>query len=354
MILGLLAGAFGGWVDTLIMRIVDVMLSIPSLLLAISIGVLFTNPNLTSVIIAVGIPQIPVFARLLRGQMLAQRESDHVLAARALGVKQTSIVFRHMLPNSVSPVIVQATLVVATSILDAAALSFLGLGSQDVSQPEWGRCSARRRPASTRTRSWRSGPPARSSWSCWASPCSANRCAKPSTRRTGGEPAMTALLQVEDLTVQFNRKGVAPFTAVDKVSFDVAPGQTVGLVGESGCGKSVTSLAIMRLLPQRGTTITGTVDFEGTDLLTLPLDDMRDRRGRDLAMIFQDPLSSLNPVVPIGIQVTEVLERHRGMKRSRRHVGGPRPAGFGGHPRPVHAGSRSTRTSCPAACGSAR
>jgi peptide/nickel transport system permease protein len=138
LILGILAGAFGGWVDTLVMRIVDVMLSIPSLLLAISIGVLFTNPNLTSVIIAVSIPQIPVFARLLRGQMLAQRESDHVLAARALGVKQGPIVFRHMLPNSISPVIVQATLVVATSILDAAALSFLGLGSQDVSLPEWG------------------------------------------------------------------------------------------------------------------------------------------------------------------------------------------------------------------------
>lgn len=138
LIIGVLAGAFGGWVDTVLMRIVDVMLSIPSLLLAISIGVLFTNPNLTSVIIAVGIPQIPVFARLLRGQMLAQRESDHVLAARSLGVKEAPIVLRHMLPNSISPVIVQATIVVATSILDAAALSFLGLGSQDVSQPEWG------------------------------------------------------------------------------------------------------------------------------------------------------------------------------------------------------------------------
>ena len=138
LILGILAGAFGGWVDTVIMRVVDVMLSIPSLLLAISIAVLFANPSLTTVIIAVSIVQIPVFARLLRGQMLAQRESDHVLAARALGVKRSAIVFRHMVPNSLSPVIVQATLVVATSILDAAALSFLGLGSQDSSQPEWG------------------------------------------------------------------------------------------------------------------------------------------------------------------------------------------------------------------------
>src|SRR6476620_976030 len=127
---------------------------------------------------------------------------------------------------------------------------------------------------------------------------------------------MADLLEVDNLSVQFNRKGVAPFTAVDGVSFSVAPGQTVGLVGESGCGKSVTSLAIMRLLPRRGNSVAGTVEFEGTDLLKLPLNAMRDRRGRDLAMIFQDPLSSLNPVVPIGIQVTEVLERHRGMKRS--------------------------------------
>ncbi len=124
------------------------------------------------------------------------------------------------------------------------------------------------------------------------------------------------LLTVTDLRVEFRRRGVDPFVAVDDLSFEVRPGQTVGLVGESGCGKSVTSLAIMRLLPSRGNQVTGTVDFEGTDLLSLPMDKMRDRRGRDLAMIFQDPLSSLNPVVPIGIQVTEVLERHRGMKRS--------------------------------------
>lgn len=138
LFLGILAGSFGGWVDTVVMRIVDVMLSVPSLLLAISIAVLFANPSLTSVIIAVSIVQIPIFARLLRGQMLAQRESDHVLAARALGVKRGPIVFRHMLPNSLSPVIVQATLVVAISIIDAAGLSFLGLGDQDVKIPEWG------------------------------------------------------------------------------------------------------------------------------------------------------------------------------------------------------------------------
>jgi peptide/nickel transport system ATP-binding protein len=124
-----------------------------------------------------------------------------------------------------------------------------------------------------------------------------------------------ALLEVRDLTVVFQRKGERPFTAVDQVSFDVEPGQTVGLVGESGCGKSVTSLAIMGLLPKRGNRVTGTVSYQGTNLLSLSDKQMRDRRGRDLGMVFQDPLSSLNPVIPIGLQVAEVLERHQDMSR---------------------------------------
>ncbi|WP_298180644.1 ABC transporter permease [Saccharomonospora sp.] len=137
-VLGTLAGAFGGWVDTVVMRIVDVMLSIPSLLLAVSIGALFVTQSQFSVILAVAIVQVPIFARLLRGTMLSVRESDHVLAAKALGIKRGAIVFRHILPNSLGPVIVQSTLVLAIAILDAAALSFLGLGAADDSIPEWG------------------------------------------------------------------------------------------------------------------------------------------------------------------------------------------------------------------------
>ena len=126
-----------------------------------------------------------------------------------------------------------------------------------------------------------------------------------------GEP----LLSVRDLRVTFTRHGEQPFRAVDGVSFDVRPGQTVGLVGESGCGKSVTSLAIMGLLPKRGNTVEGSAIFDGEDLLSLSPAQMRDRRGADIAMIFQDPLSSLNPVVTIGRQVTEVMERHQGLSR---------------------------------------
>jgi peptide/nickel transport system permease protein len=138
VIIGGVAGAFGGWVDTVLMRLVDVMLSFPSLLLAISIAALFAKPSQWTVILAVSMIGVPIFARLLRGSMLSQRDADHVLAATSLGVKRGTIVFRHMLPNSLGPVIVQATLTLATSILEAAALSFLGLGDPDPSRAEWG------------------------------------------------------------------------------------------------------------------------------------------------------------------------------------------------------------------------
>ncbi|MGP4018391.1 ABC transporter ATP-binding protein [Saccharopolyspora sp. 5N708] len=124
-----------------------------------------------------------------------------------------------------------------------------------------------------------------------------------------------ALLEVRDLSVVFARKGEPPVTAVDGISFDVEPGRTVGLVGESGCGKSVTSLAIMGLLPNTGAEVSGSVNFDGTDLLRLTRRELDQRRGRDLSMVFQDPLTSLNPVVPIGLQVSEVIERHRGLPR---------------------------------------
>ncbi|WP_171112746.1 MULTISPECIES: ABC transporter ATP-binding protein [Streptomyces] len=123
------------------------------------------------------------------------------------------------------------------------------------------------------------------------------------------------LLTVDELTVTFGgQHGRKESRAVDGVSFSVDQGQVVGLVGESGCGKSVTSLALMGLLPRKGVRVGGRADFDGSDLLTMDRAKLRDLRGSRIAMIFQDPLSSLNPVVPIGIQVTEILQRHRGLK----------------------------------------
>ena len=137
LLLGAIAGYLGGIVDSIVMRLVDVMLSIPGLLLAIGI-VAMLGPGLLQIMIAVGVTQIPIFARLLRGSILAQRENDFVLAARAVGVPRRTILAAHILPNAISPVIVQGTLALATAIIDVAGLGFLGLGPQDPSIPEWG------------------------------------------------------------------------------------------------------------------------------------------------------------------------------------------------------------------------
>jgi peptide/nickel transport system permease protein len=137
VVLGSIAGFLGGVTDTVIMRLMDVMLSIPGFLLAIAI-VAMLGPGIPQIMVAVGIVNIPIFARLLRGSVLAQRENDFVLAARAVGVPRRSILVSHVLPNAMSPVIVQGTLALATAIIDVAGLGFLGLGPQDPATPEWG------------------------------------------------------------------------------------------------------------------------------------------------------------------------------------------------------------------------
>jgi peptide/nickel transport system ATP-binding protein len=121
----------------------------------------------------------------------------------------------------------------------------------------------------------------------------------------------TPLLSVQDLGVRFNGADGRVTRAVDGISFDVRRGKTLGIVGESGCGKSVTSLAIMGLLPSRGTDITGRVLYEGKDLRAMPAHDLRDLRGNRIAMIFQEPMTSLNPSFTVGDQIMEAVLRHR-------------------------------------------
>jgi peptide/nickel transport system permease protein len=137
LVLGSIAGYLGGWADSVVMRLMDILLAIPSLLLAIGI-VAMLGAGLVPVMIAVGVATVPIFARLLRGTILGQREADYVLAARAIGVRKRIILTSHILPNSISPVIVAGTLAMATAIIDVAGLGFLGLGPQDPATPEWG------------------------------------------------------------------------------------------------------------------------------------------------------------------------------------------------------------------------
>ncbi|GGB52799.1 ABC transporter permease [Fictibacillus barbaricus] len=136
IIFGLVAGYYGRWVDTVIMRIMDVMLAFPGILLALAI-IAALGPSLINVTIAVGAFSVPLFARIVRGSTLEVKRLEYIDAIRSLGANDFTIIFKHIFPNILSPIIVQATLRLATAILSAAGLSFLGLGAQPPS-PEWG------------------------------------------------------------------------------------------------------------------------------------------------------------------------------------------------------------------------
>lgn len=135
--IGALAGGIGGKVDALLMRVVDVMLAVPGILLAIGI-VAFLGRGLPQIMFAVAVVNVPIFARILRGSLLSLREADYVTASRSIGASGTRLLLRHLLPNSLSPLIVAATLALATAIIDVAGLGFLGLGPPDPRTPEWG------------------------------------------------------------------------------------------------------------------------------------------------------------------------------------------------------------------------
>ncbi len=138
--LGLLAGFVGGWMDSVIMRIMDVILSFPSLLLAVAL-VTVAGPSLQNGMFAVGITQIPVFARLARSMSISIRNQEYVIAARSIGTRPGTILFTHVLPNSLAPLIVQSTLGLGTAVIETAALGFLGLGQQPP-YPELGKMLA--------------------------------------------------------------------------------------------------------------------------------------------------------------------------------------------------------------------
>src|SRR6201999_3845518 len=156
--------------------------------------------------------------------------------------------------------------------------------------------------------------PAQSKESGWRHRPRNHRCHRRSGD-CGSEMTDVPLIEIRDLRVTFHGDDGRTTHAVDSVDLSVANGATLGLVGESGCGKSVTSLAIMGLLPKRSAEVSGTIRFDGFDLLTADDETLRDLRGNRVAMIFQEPMTSLNPSFTIGDQIIETVLRHRGGSR---------------------------------------
>jgi peptide/nickel transport system permease protein len=273
----------------------------------------------------ISILYLPGFVRVAHAQVLSARAMDYVEAARALGASTPSILIKTVLPNVAGPILVQLSLAVAAAIVLESGLSFLGLGVVPPS-PSWGLMIRG-------ARSTMDQAPMLLLWPCLAltitiltinTLCDALRDAVDPRSASGPRlrlidrlvPGLVppkqpgATLEVAHLTVTIDtpRGRIQP---VDDVSLTVRPGETVAVVGESGSGKSLTATAVMGLLPPEARPTAALVAFEGADLFAMPEAQRRRLRGGEIAMIFQDPMSSLNPVMRVGDQVAEAIRAHR-------------------------------------------
>jgi oligopeptide/dipeptide ABC transporter ATP-binding protein len=340
---GVVTATLGPNIRVLASRAIQLGLALPGLLVAFFV-VAILGPGLFGATIAIGLAFAPLFGRVAQTLAAGVADSDYMAAAKAIGVSRTHLVTRYILPNTAEPLILQTGLTVGLSLLTLSALSFVGLGVQPP-EYDWGRVLsdgltamyvtplAAVVPGAAITISGialgflgeafaaASNPMRRISARAEADVASQStegRTSHPSAnlplRRAPIERALTPVLRVDDLRVRFPRHGMV-HEAVRGISLDIWPREIVGLVGESGSGKSVTALAIAGLVPPPGEVLASRLEFQGVDFRTRADDDRRRLLATKLAIVFQDPMSALNPALRIGIQLTEKVEVHSGMGR---------------------------------------
>lgn len=323
---GLVAGYRGGRIGSGLMRITDFFLVVPDLALQIVI-VAIVGQSLRNIILVIGALGWTTTARLVRSQTLTVRERKFVERARAIGAGDIPILFRHVLPQVLPLMLANTVLVISLAILSESTLAFLGLG--DPTKISWGQMLnfAFSRGAVSAGAWWALVPPGLAIvLVVLGTTLIGNALEDLFNPRVGRHhlekerglrlridapeptPAGTALC-IRNLVVEFESES-GPLTAVDGVSFDIANGESVGLVGESGCGKTTTMLAALRLLPPGGSVPSGEVVFDGVDLTTLPEQELRDLRWTRLAMVFQGAMNALNPVRTVGDQIAEAIRVH--------------------------------------------
>ncbi|MGF3198540.1 dipeptide/oligopeptide/nickel ABC transporter permease/ATP-binding protein [Streptomyces diastaticus] len=349
-LLGALAATSRRLADEGVMRTLDIVMSFPPIALAAVLVAVF-GPSVPVIIFTIAFVYAPSLARVVRANVLEQYGEDYVAAEQVIGARRGYIVARHVAVNCAAPVLVFATVMVADSIIFEASLSFIGAGVQDP-DPSWGSVLAYGRQLLLSGGWWATLFPGL----CLLvtvlalnvlSEGMTDAAASPDTSRTGGDdtgqelaavapaahdarvdvaltalatrlratgPAVTPLpedapelLTVRNLTIRFpDRYGDT--RVVDGIDLTVREGETLGLVGESGCGKSVTSLAIMGLLA-RNAQVEGEIRYRGRDLLGMTAKERRALMGPEIAMVYQDAMSSLNPSVLIGTQLRRLTSR---------------------------------------------
>jgi len=327
---GLFSGWKGGRVDRVIMWCNDVLFSLPIVLLAFAV-IMILEPSLVNAMIGVGIAMSTRFARLTRAVTLAEKEELYVDAARITGLSSSTILRRYIVPNLLPPLVVQFALISGAIILIGATLSFLGVGA-NLDDPDWGVMLSRSRTEFRRVGIWQIIPPGGAlvftilafnllgdairdsigrDRSSNALTVSKRSSVKPSDRahREG------AALSVRTMDVEFPTQDGKPVQILSGVSLAVQPGETLGIVGESGSGKSMTALSALGLTPAPGQMTRGSVQLDGRDVTSLSEKEWQKIRGKDIGVIFQEPIAVLNPAIKVGRQIMEPLLLHTDMNK---------------------------------------
>jgi peptide/nickel transport system permease protein len=348
---GLAAGYLGGRVDRAVNAVVDLLLSVPAIIVVLAVLAVFGS-SMPAAMVTFGVLGSAGVIRVVRSAVLSVREELYVAAARVSGVSEPRIVARHVLPRIAGPVIVQASLFAAIALTIQTGLAFLSLGVAPPA-PSWGGMVGE---AATlidqdgwllvpsggiialtilafgligdavrdaTVEGWSAGtaaaakrprrPPATAAAPTGQAVDGADEIG--SAAADEAAPDDGAVMSVRDLTVEFDGPG-RPVTVVDRVSFSLRPGEVLGIVGESGCGKSVTALSLLGLLPANGRISRGRVLLRGQDLTAMSEREISGLRGKEIAMVFQDPSVSLDPSFLVGAQVAEVVRRHDGVSRA--------------------------------------
>ena len=330
--IGIVAGYLGGRTDHLMMRGVDMLMAFPYILLALAI-VAVLGPGLLNALYAVAVVNIPFFARNIRGATVAIAHREFVDAARLTGMGRLRIIGSEILPNVMPVIVIAMSTTVGWMILETAGLSFLGLGSQPPQADLGSMLGDGRKLLITAPHASvvpgvmifiivmsvnllgdgvRDALDPRLRSGALSRPAAATRVERRDVPET--EPT-EALLEVEGLRTEF-QVGPRVYRAAGGVSFSVAPGECLGIIGESGSGKSVTALSLLGLVASPPGVITaGAVRLNGSDTLSMTGEQLRRVRGGQAACIFQDPLATLHPLYTIGDQMVEAVRAHRRVSR---------------------------------------
>src|SRR5699024_694588 len=337
VIYGGISGFYGGKLDDFMQRVLEVLMGIPNLIL-IMLFILVLQPGIFSIILALIITGWVNMARIVRGQMLQLKGQEFIMASRALGATNKRLIWKHLIPNTLGPIIVTVMFTIPTAIYFEAFLSFIGLGIQ----PPLASLGTLIEDGFQNMQyfSYKLIYPAivisaiMVSFNILGDGLRDALDPKMKTSEKEAIPLAETILSVDNLEVSF-KSGKKNVNAVRGVSFDLKQGETLAIVGESGSGKSVTAKSIMKLLPKESTVINnGTITDKGEDLLKYRQKDIEKIRGKDISMVFQDPMTSLNPTMKVGKQVVEGLRKHQNLGKQEAYDRGVELLRMVGIPKP--------------------